>query len=398
MSNQKIIITYPAMVIGGSTTSLLSILNRLDYKKYDVDLLLNNNSGELLNQIPSEVNLLEQARKFSDNRKEWFHRMFNIKYLLNYIISKLISIYTRIPLQGAQYLSSKECVFVYRDIINEYDLAISFLEGPCTKFTAKHINARKKIAWVHINYEDTKLNPKYDLPYYSIFDKIVLVSQDCQDAFNRKFPSLTTKTCFIENILSTEYIKNRGNISINLNINNNFLNIVTICRIAFQSKGLDRVIEAFVKLKNDDKLKNVIWHVIGDGNDLPIFREMIKKNNLSEFIILYGKQTNPIPYLKGMDIFLLPSRFEGKPMAVTEAFMMGVPVVATEYSSAHEQIRDGVDGKIIDNSTEGIYEGIKWLLENRKIIIEWKNNVLKKDYSNTEEMKKVNTLIETMLK
>ncbi len=65
-------------------------------------------------------------------------------------------------------------------------------------------------------------------------------------------------------------------------------------------------------------------------------------------------------------------------MAVTDAFMMGVQVVMTEYFSAHEQIRNGADGRIIDNSTKGIYEGIKWLFENRNIIKEWKNNVLQK--------------------
>ena len=81
-------------------------------------------------------------------------------------------------------------------------------------------------------------------------------------------------------------------------------------------------------------------------------------------------------------------------MAVTEAFMMGLPALVTEYSSAREQVRDGVDGMIVDNSEQGVYEGLLKIIEHPEIIEDLKKNVLQTDYSNVEEMKKIEALIE----
>ena len=81
-------------------------------------------------------------------------------------------------------------------------------------------------------------------------------------------------------------------------------------------------------------------------------------------------------------------------MAVTEAFMMGLPALVTEYSSAREQVRDGVDGIIVENSEQGIYEGLLKIIDHPEIIDELKRNVVNTDYSNVEEMEKVVQLIE----
>lgn len=381
------------MMIGGSTTSLLSILTRLDYDRYDVDLLLNNHSGELLDQIPPRVNLLPPAKKYSSRRFDYLHRILSPRYLWYWWKSKQIAKESGYHIQGVQYREWKDIDF-FREIPGEYDVAIAFLEGAPCKFVARHINARRKLAWIHVNYKDAHFNPGYDYDTMCAFDKIATVSVSCRDAFCEAFPELAARTVVIENILSSEYVRHRAGEDFVLKLDGNCTNMVTICRIDFSSKGLDRGVAALRHLKAEGLLQNMHWFIVGGGGDETKLRQMISEAGLQDYIVLCGPQTNPYPYLLGQTIFLCPSRWEGKPMAVTEAFMMGLPVLATEYTSAHEQIRDGIDGRIVPNSSDGIYAGLRYVIEHPEAVAAWRQEVAQADYSNDEEMKKVFAIIE----
>ena len=390
---KKIIIAYPAMMIGGSTTSLLSILNRLDYSKYDVDLLLNSHSGELLDKIPEHVRLLPPALRYTNAKEENLHRLLSPRYLMHYVISKYIIKRDRVAIHGPQYLEMKDVEF-FREIPGEYDVAIAFLEGDRCKFVARHIRAKRKLAWIHINYKDAKFEPKYDRESMAAFDRAVLVSEDCKTAYDNAFPELADRSLVVENILSTEFVRSMSAEETDFKIDNSKINLITVCRISFKSKGLDRAVEAMAKLKSEGLLSDIVWYIIGDGTDYDVLQGMIEKNGLQNNIILLGMQKNPYKYMRDMTMFFLPSRWEGKPMAVTEAFMMGLPVLATEYSSAREQIRDGIDGIIVENSTEGIYSGLKAVADGTIEVDNLRSAVLDKDYSNVEEIEKVQALLE----
>ena len=390
---KNILFAYNAMNIGGSTTSLLSILNRLDYSKYNVDLLLNENSGDLLSELPSKVNLLPAARKYPNRKEEYIHRLFSPRYLFHFFISKWIVYRNKVEMHGAQYREWKDIDF-FRPIEKEYDVAIAFLEGDRCKFVARHIKAKRKVAWIHLDYIGAQMNPKYDRDTMSQFDSIVHVSEQCKQSFDQLFPELLTKTCIIENILATEYIQKRAAGKNMIQVDHDCINLITVSRISFEHKGLDRAANVLKRLKKEQDITCMKWYVVGDGIDMPHFKQMIEENGLEKQIILLGNQTNPYPFLKEMSLFFLPSRYEGKPMAVTEGFMMGLPALVTEYASAHEQVRDGIDGMVVENSEEGIYQGLKYIIEHTEKISEWKANVLAHDYSNTDEIKKVEGVID----
>lgn len=390
---KKLLFAYPAMMVGGSTTSLLSVLNGLDYGKYEVDLLLNSHTGELLHMIPQQVNLLPPALKYTDRKQEYLHRLISPKYMYHFFKSKSIVKKTGISIRGAQYLEMKDVEF-FRTIEKEYDVAISFLEGDRCKFISRHVKAKKKIAWIHVNYADAKFEPGYDRESLSLMDTIVLVSEDCKRDFDAAFPEFSKKSLIIENILSAEYVQGRAKEKIDFSVDKSKINLVTACRISNKSKAIDRAVRAFARLKQDHMIDNLVWYIIGDGSDLELIRTMIHDNQLESNIKLLGMQLNPYPYFKDMSMFFLPSLWEGKPMVVTEAFMMGLPALVTEYSSAREQVRDGVDGLIVDNSEQGIYEGLLRIIEHPEIIEDLKKNVLQTDYSNIEEMEKIEALIE----
>lgn len=388
----KVLFAYNAMNVGGSTTSLLSILNRLDYSRFDVDLLLNTNTGPLLNSIPKTVNLLPQARKYSDRKTEYFHRLLSPRYLYHFLRSKQVAKQSGVAFHATQYREWKDIDF-FRTVDTEYDTAVAFLEGDRCKFVARHIKAKRKIAWIHINYKDARFDPKYDRDTMEQFDAIVLVSRDCKAAFDEAFPELAHKTCIIENILATEYVQDRAKQDPPFTVNADALNLITVCRIDFRSKGLDRAVEAMSRLNAEGLLQNLHWYILGNGPDKTRLEELVAAADLEDRIHLLGEQLNPYSFMPNMDAFFLPSRWEGKPMAVTEAFMMGLPAMVTEYTSAHEQIRHGTDGYVMENSTEGIYNGLKHLIAHPENLAKWKTVVLQTEYSNVSEITKVENLI-----
>lgn len=392
---KSILISYQAMMMGGSTTSLLGLLFSLDYNKYEVDLLLNTNTGEYLDKIPPQVNLLPPAFKYPNHIIRKLHSILSPKFLKTYFKAKKITKASGITMHGVQYLESQD-VIKYRKIDKEYDVAIAFIEGMNCKFVAKHIKAKKKIAWVHIDYIDSKFDPQYDLEAMGKFQHIVTVSSLCKESLVESFPTLKDRIHSIENILSYENISNLAQQYIDFELNRNYINLVTTCRIEFSAKALDRAVLIWSKMKKErnidmNKLK---WFIIGDGVDFEKLKDLIKKENLENDIILLGKKTNPYPYLKKMDLFFLPSRFEGKPMAVTEGLMLGLPSLVTNYSSANEQVKNHFDGLVVDNNEEGIRFGLSYILNNQEEVNNWKKNINPLNYVENNVILQVENLID----
>lgn len=393
---KRIIFAYPAMMLGGSTTSLLSILYNLDYEKYSVDLLLDRNTGEWLSDIPKEVHLLKPSYLYPDAKQRIIHQIFSPRYMLAKFKAKQIQKQTGSYQRGQQYLEMKDVDF-YRDIDEEYDVAIAFLEGQQCKYVANHICAKRKIAWIHVDYKASQFCYEYDIDSMKRFDKIVTVSEECLKSYCEMFPELASKCVCVENILSQnriEILSERDKASITPDATK--INFVTTCRISFKSKGLDRAVRALVRVRDDriTDFEKLRWYIVGDGDDRSALQKQIDDVGLSEQIFLLGMKTNPYPYLKNMDLFFLPSIWEGKPMAVTEAQILGLPALVTHYASAYEQVQDGIDGMVVENSEDGVYNGIKAVLENQTNLSVWKENVEKNNYSNVEEIQKVEDIID----
>lgn len=389
---KNILIVYIGMVIGGSTTSLLSILNNLDYEKYHVDLLLSDHRGELFEKIPPKVNILAPA--LPNIRLIRLKKCFSPKCVLNFVKSRYLVMKHR-NFWVSQQITAYDTAQLTRKISKQYDIAISFLELWPAYYVADFVEAEKKIGWLHVDYKETGFVPHLDLKRFEKFDKIVTVSETCRDNLASSFPSIKNKIICIENILSAAVIKELSEQPVkDFVTDSSKLNISTVCRIDFEHKGLDRGVEVFGRLNKENMLNDIRWYVIGDGQDFFKLKHLIKLHKLEHVIFLLGKKLNPYAYIKETDLFFLPSRREGKPMAVTEALMLGIPPVVARYASANEQIKDGTDGLVFNNDEDSIYEGLKKLILDRTTIRVLKANINRTAYSTTEEMQKINALLE----
>lgn len=385
--------------LGGAEISLIGLLQALDPKKVDVDLFVYSHEGELMNLIPDYVNLLpeDEAYAMFERPMSEVLRKGHFKILSARLWSKVKAIQYKHKTQSA-----KECVagigylgkYVSRVLpdINcstEYDLAISFLTPH--NFVCDHVRAKKKICWIHTDYSRIDINVEQELPIWESYDHIMSIAPNVTESFLKVFPSLADKIIIMENILSPVFVRSRADefevkkeagrtihlLSIGRFTNQkNFDNVPNICRRIIESK------------------RDVKWYIIGFGGDESLIRQKIVDEGMQDYVFILGKRENPYPYIKACDVYVQPSRYEGKSVTVREAQMLCKPVVITNYPTAISQIKDGVDGVIVPMENEGCAKGIAEFLsdkEKQDHIVEFLQT---HDYGNESEVNKLYNLID----
>jgi glycosyltransferase involved in cell wall biosynthesis len=122
---------------------------------------------------------------------------------------------------------------------------------------------------------------------------------------------------------------------------------------------------------------------------------LIQELGLQNHFFLLGKKVNPYPYIRATDIYVQPSRYEGKAVTIREAQILEKPVVITNFPTAKSQAKDGYDALIVDSDVKGIVEGIKRLIDSEQC----RNNIIKNIkntcYGNESEIEKLYQLIES---
>ena len=385
--NKRILFNMYNLEIGGAEKSLLSILNTIDYSRYNVDLFLYENSGELINELPEEVNLLSEIDTYKtlcESTKLTFKRGY-IKLGIIRTISKYLSIIKKVPLAYDQYMNDLANK-ILPNIDGEYDIAISNI-WPHNLVTDK-VKAKKKIGWIHTDYSKMRIDYKRDFKTLDKLDYIVSVSDNCKEIFDKIQPKLKYKSISLENIVSSKLIKELSEKKIDENtlFDNQDIKILTVARL-HSEKGVDRVVEVCKKLKDDGK--KFKWYIVGFGYQENELKIRAKELGIGDNFYILGKKVNPYPYFKKCDIYVQPSRYEGKAVTVGEAQILGKPVVITNYTTAKSQVRDNVDGYICELSVEGIADGLEKLYKDKKLRIKLSNNCKNTDYGNSNELYKL---------
>ena len=397
----RIFIAMHYMEIGGAETALVGLLNALDPARVDVDLFLYDHRGEMMQFIPKWVNLLPQIPKYSVLERPivelvkrgfwgiaaarmWAKRISKVAYKRSG--SKLEN-------NGGLDKMSK-CTTPLLPKINPsmtYDLAISFLTPH--RIVAEKVKAKKKIAWIHTDYTRVWVDAEEELKVWQKYDYVASISSDVTNTFLQVFLSLAPKIVEIENILSPKFVRKRAELE---DTDKEFrqtdkISLLSIGRYSEQ-KNYDNVPDICKRLINKTKL-NIKWYIIGYGGDEALIRQKIKEAGMEEHVILLGKRSNPYPYIKACDIYVQPSRYEGKSVTVREAQMLCKPVVVTNYPTAPSQIRSGVDGVIVPMDNEGCANGLAEVICDKplqeRIIAHLKTH----DYGNESEVEKIYTLI-----
>ena len=396
MNKPRIFIAMHYMEIGGAETALVGLLNALDPARVDVDLFLYDHRGEMMQFIPEWVNLLPQIPKYSVLERpivELVKRGF-WGIAAARMSAKLIGKLTNVPSFSMDVFTSLFTNKLLPTICpqKKYDLAISFLT-PHT-YVKNKVVAKKKIAWIHTDYTIYPIEKNVERPIWCSYNYIASISNDVTRTFLQVFPTLAPKIMEIENILSPAFVRKRAELE---DTDKEFrqtdkISLLSIGRYSEQ-KNYDNVPDICKRLINKTKL-NIKWYIIGYGGDEALIRQKIKEAGMEEHVILLGKRSNPYPYIKACDIYVQPSRYEGKSVTVREAQMLCKPVVVTNYPTAPSQIRSGIDGVIVPMDNEGCAHGLAEVICDKSLQERIIAHLKTHDYGNESEVDKIYELIE----
>lgn len=404
MIKPRIFINMHYMELGGAERALLGLLNAFDTNKVDVDLFLNQHTGEFMPLIPKSINLLPERRGYNaiERSMKQILREGQIGIVLGRLRARrLHKIYYQSLTEKEKAFDSSsfhyvaECVQRFLpslDDLGEYDLAISFLQPH--NIVLNKVRAKKKIAWIHTDYSTVHVNADLELPVWAGFDHIVSISPDCTRSFLSTFPSLEDKIIEIENILSADFIRQQAELlDVSEEMPKSGINLLSVGRYT-HAKNYDNVPDITKRIV-EMGFPDLKWYIIGFGGDELLIRQKIAEAGMENHVILLGKKDNPYPYIKACDIYVQPSRFEGKSVAVREAQVLCKPVIVTNYPTANSQINDGLDGIIVPQGNNGCAKAIANVVNNVDLLNSISTFLSVHDYGNECEVDKVYTVLDS---
>lgn len=368
--------TFP---LGGIAKSLLALLAQLE-GKYQVDVLLMRKEGLFVPLIPCTVNLISDLLpvEFRSPQPQGIFRNFvkmSFRDWRKWVVYSLTCSFARLT-GGLHGMVNVMDVWIAKhtpSIHKHYDVAIAYQGGRCIYYIAEQIDADIKIGYVHSNYSvnetDFMLKPS-DSKYFPKMNNIVTISQVCLESLWSEFPALKDHCLVIENICSPKMIATLAEQGPSYDDDFKGVRIVSMGRFDIHIKGMDLAIEACQELKY--KGLKFRWYWLGEGEQRFILEDMIKTAGVQDVFILLGAKINPYPYIKDADIYVQPSRIEGKSVALDEVKALYRPIVVTEFGSVYDQFTDEQNALIAKMEPKAIANKIERLikeLDTRKRLI-----------------------------
>ncbi len=382
---KKVAILLSSMQTGGIEKVSIEFMRRLT-EYFDVTLFLRTNKGELLSDIPKEVQVKGLPKKTFKGELKRLLKRFRIfsftYYLLKYIWASRI--------KKNFVLSSKISAKLIGEISNdEFDLAINYhgMHMSDISDVLYRIKAKKKIAFIHGDHDFhgdniiSSMNKEYNK-----FDKIFCVSLFTKNRFIKDFPLVETKTEVYYNPINTKEIIEKSKEDCEFQFDKNIINIVTVGRVS-KEKGQDLIPPSAKLLKA--KGYNFKWYIVGDGSDRERIENLVKENKVNFEVIFCGNQLNPYPFIKNSDIYVQPSYSEGYSLTLAEAGILGKVIIATKDCGIKEEIEDKKSGLIVEPKVITISAGIENIIVDKALKENLENKVKTIDFSHREEINKI---------
>lgn len=367
---------------GGAEKILQTILMNLDHNKYDMTLYSMHREDIKSKEYPANVCYKVIFDEYTG------------KQMLIRILDKL---YLKIKGKIFQKCSAK---LFYKLFIHEkYDVEIAFIEGESTKIISGSSNKKsKKYAWVHIDLEKNPWtqfmykNALDEEKHYRKFDKIMCVSESVRDAFLDKYNGIDTSKVLVQyNPIDREKIITMSKSESIIKKQGKF-RMVAVGRLVEQ-KGFDRLMEVCANLRDDGFEFEVI--ILGEGKERTKLEMLINSLQLLSIVKLPGYLSNPYSVMRTADLIVCSSRSEGFSTVLTEAMVLGVPIVSTECAGVKELFGDMKCGMIVENSTLALYQSLKQVLINQEKLVFYKANSIKRG-SNFNLIKVMNEIQEIL--
>ena len=352
---KRILFIIPSLGTGGTNSSLDSFYTQFK-DKYHITVFSiahqprNHNYSFDEALLKQDVILSLLCAKFSDQRGVYRVFAFFFKVLQSLLRKMNINLAT---VYGKRVVNRIEST-------QKYDFVVGFQEGFATTF-ASMFQKPDKIAWIHCNYNFYLPLGKSEEKMYDKFNKIVCVSKYTASVFANRYPTLSSKTIFIHNLIDSNRIKELSQISItDADFSADCINLISVGR--FSTVKRFREIPIIAQTLKNRGLK-FVWYILGPADETgesELFTENMQKYSVQDCVKWLGGKSNPYPYFKKADIYVCLSESEACPMVFKEAKIFGLPIVTTDFPSAYEFVNEQ-DGII--SSLENMPDSINCMID-----------------------------------
>lgn len=357
----KIMFMLPGLPIGGLERMLVNITNALSRRGHKITVMTFDDKRELADELLPEVTFIPKGLKPHPvmSRIPWIrHRWYD---------------------DGMwETRTTPERLHRYYVGEDKYDVEIAFFRGLSIKtLSAKRRDGKtpRRLAWVHTdfssaigwdyNFKDTEAVKRA----YRSYDQVVCVSEQAKRGFIETLGDTGNLTT-VYNLLPVEDILRKGSEAPDITVPRHKFNIVLVGRLQDSAKGQRRLIDVAAKLQEEGIDIGVT--LVGGGPDKALIRSHFASKGAESYIHMTGSQKNPYPYIRQADLLMCASYYEGYNLTVAEALILGTPVLSTRCTGPVEILDDGKYGLIVENSTEGLQDGLRRLATDPELLQHYK--------------------------
>lgn len=388
---KQLLFVIDSLTCGGAEKSLVTLLNLIDYSKFDVDLMMFKRGGAFESLVPENVHIILAPHYFEQLQLRKNRKLKDIYYRLktSFLLRVNGLFKEKYHTEQIVYQSLKSYL---KNQEKEYDCAIAYSQGMPTYYVSNHITAKRKLAWINCNYVETKYNKRYDALCYQEINHVVVVSDFIRESL-KKYP-FYKKVEVVNDIVDPQLIECLSELNDQYDGGMEYkgLKLLTVARLE-KIKGYDLLVRAASRLKKEGL--EFKWFIIGEGTERDRINSLCQQYHLENEIILLGQKTNPYVYMKRCDIYVQTSRNEGLGLTVIEAKILEKPIVCTNFSTASSLIEDKEDGLLCNIDEKDIALKILELIRDKELYTMILRNLqVQQKFDTKREIEKVYNLID----
>jgi len=339
---KKLLFSAYSLDVGGIETALVTLLNELAKKQYEITLVLEKKQGIFLEDIDKKIKIIEYSP--SNNKNVFLRKIINLAKRTKFILK-------------------------YK---NKFDFSASYATYSLPGSFVARTASKNSVLWVHSNYmtlfnDKNEFNKFFEQLNIKQFSKIIFVSNDAKNAFIEQFAKFGEKSIVINNIIDYNKIIKLSEENIAEKKEDNTTTFLYVGRLTEKDKKVSRIIESAKILKKKNVQFKVI--IIGDGKDKKQYTKMVQDFDLEKYIIFLGKKKNPYPYFKISDYLILTSEYEGFPVVYNEAKIVNLPVITTNVSDSETIIGNNygiITSKDINDIAKNMEMAINSKIQNKE--------------------------------
>ena len=391
---KKLLFIIDSLGAGGAEKSLVTLLNLLDYSRFDVDLQLFTGDGIFRSFLAPQVNVLQEPTIVRELSQPLFKQLLHPSRILSRLRYSMKIRKSNLNVADKAVLYWQIFGKYFSKLEKSYDTAIAYSQGVPTFYLADKITASAKLAWVNVDYRISGVTRDFQKAFYRKMDVIVPVSEFVRELFASEiYPEFRHKMRIMHDIVDAAIVERMSQMPSDKPIDKTAPVIMTTGRLNSLQKGYDLALAAAKVLR--DRGVDFRWYAVGEGAYRGEMEHYIAENQLQDCFILLGATANPYSYMRQCDVYVQTSRHEGFGLTIAEARILNRPVVCTNFEGCIVQMADGKNGLVTSFAPDEIADAIERLLNDTVLYSEIQENLKNEKKGNTEEIADFYKLIES---